>query len=347
ILLLLAIALLSSCNLDNQGIFAEVIDRVPSDNRKLSFIGLDESDANNKIIYFKSVNGIESYNLTTGQYSKIDSSEDSKKNNVFVFSATDTDKEILYFVDKATSDSVSYEICYKLDIKDKDNVTITKLNNNSNLIFSGSYNQYLIDKEGKVYSYSITDTTITFDKKAEVSSEYYVKNIDDIFAFSTKKSDAKASDLKYYKFDGNNFNPISLPEGTSNIGFLRSVTSDGTYQYLIFSEVNGTAETSAFKLNGTKLTKESKLSSTKVGKDFKSFVAGNNLYFAYDGSTSFNTLTLGENPALTSNTISKLGNVAIVGYFKVNDNVNNNDYIICTANNGFLTLSLDGTPHLK
>ena len=71
ILLLLTFALLTSCNLDNQGIFAEVLDRVPSDNRKLSFIG-----ENLNIVYFKSVKGIESYDLTNGTYTTIDSSAD-------------------------------------------------------------------------------------------------------------------------------------------------------------------------------------------------------------------------------------------------------------------------------
>lgn len=336
ILLLLAIALLSSCNLDNQGIFAEVIDRVPSDNRKLSFIG----DDSNKV-YFKSVNGIESYDLDNGTYKTLDSSENARKNNIFVFNKTD--KVIIYFVDKATSDGVAYDSCYKLDLKDN-NTTTTKLTNNSDIIFAGSYNEYLIDKEGNVYSYIIDENNvITFDIKAsKIENEFYVKNIDNIFAFSTKSTDATTNNLEYYKFTGSGFTKITL-SGDSNLGILRSVitAADNVTQYLIFSEVNGQAETSVFKYDGAVLTKLGKLSSSKVGKDFKSFVDNNCLYFAYDGSSSLNkyNLTSGE---LTSTTISKLGNVAIVGYFKVGT-----DYKICTANNGFLTLSLDGTPHLK
>ena len=48
IISLALLALLTSCNLDNQGIFAEVIDRTPSDNRKLSVIGLS---SDNKTLY--------------------------------------------------------------------------------------------------------------------------------------------------------------------------------------------------------------------------------------------------------------------------------------------------------
>ena len=62
IISLALLALLTSCNLDNQGIFAEVIDRTPSDNRKLSVIGLS---SDNKTLYFSSVNGIEAYDLET------------------------------------------------------------------------------------------------------------------------------------------------------------------------------------------------------------------------------------------------------------------------------------------
>ena len=334
ILLLLTFALLTSCNLDNQGIFAEVLERVPSDNRKLSFIGEDSN-----IVYFKSVKGIESYHLTKGTYTTIDSSPDSRKNNVFVFNKTNN--EILYFVDKATSDSVSYDSCYKLDLI---NNTTTKvsINNNSNSIFVGSYNEYLIGKDGTVYSYSIaTDNSISFTQVDKVAGDnYYVKNIDNIFAFSTKSSDVAAKNLKYYKFTGTGFTELTLPDGVSSLGLLRSVSDDGNY--LIFSQVNGQTGTSAFKLDGTTLTKLStKLSSSNIGKDFESFVDSGYLYFAFDGSNIFNKYNLSNNE-LTTTTISKLGNVAIVGYFKVGP-----DYKICTANNGFFTLSLDGTPHLK
>ena len=54
LLFILLVALLTSCNLDNQGIFAEVLDRVPSDNRRISLIGNIGND-----IYFSSKNGIE------------------------------------------------------------------------------------------------------------------------------------------------------------------------------------------------------------------------------------------------------------------------------------------------
>lgn len=334
ILLLLTFALLTSCNLDNQGIFAEVLDRVPSDNRKLSFIGEDSN-----IVYFKSVKGIESYDLTNGTYTTIDSSADSRKNNVFVFNKAN--KEILYFVDKATSDSVSYDSCYKLDLN---NNTTTKLsiNDNSNSIFVGSYNEYLIGKDGKIYSYTITGTTINITFVAEVTGEYYVKNIDNIFAFSTKASDLSIKNLKYYKFDGNTFKPITTSDDIS-LGKLRSVSDNG--EFLIFSEAKGQTGTSAFKLEGTTLTELStKLSSSNVARDFESFVDNGCLYFAYDGSSNlYKYDELSTDNKLTSTSISKLGNVAIVGYFKVGPK----NYKICTANNGFFTLSLEGTPHLK
>lgn len=332
ILLLLTFALLTSCNLDNQGIFAEVLDRVPSDNRKLSFIGEDSN-----IVYFKSVKGIESYDLTNGTYTTIDSSADSRKNNVFVFNKAN--KEILYFVDKATSDSVSYDSCYKLDLN---NNTTTKLsiNDNSNSIFVGSYNEYLIGKDGTVYSYLIADNTISFSIKAQFTDKYYVKNIDNIFAFSTKSGDVAPQNLKYYKFTGTGFTEL-LPVDVTSLGLLRSVSDDG--KYLIFSQVNGQTGTFAFELDDTKyeLKKLStKLSSSNLQKDFESFVDSGYLYFAFDGSNIFNKYNLSDN-ALTATTISKLGNVAIVGYFKVGS-----DYKICTANNGFFILSLEGTPHL-
>ena len=328
ILLLLTFALLTSCNLDNQGIFAEVLDRVQSDNRKLSFIGEDSN-----IVYFKSVKGIESYDLTNGTYTTIDSSADSRKNNVFVFNKAN--KEILYFVDKATSDSVSYDSCYKLDLSS--NTPPTKLINNSEDIFVGSYNEFLIGKDGSVYSYTIaTDNTIPFSKVDQATGEYY-KNIDNIFAFLDNSTNL----LKYYKITGTGFKELKLPEGLSSLGLLRSVSDDG--KYLIFSEVNGQTGTFAFELDDTtyELKKLStKLSSSNIQKDFESFVDSGYLYFAFDGSNIFNKYNLSNNE-LTTTTISKLANVAIVGYFKVGS-----DYKICTANNGFFILSLEGTPHL-
>ena len=89
LLFILLVALLTSCNLDNQGIFAEVLDRVPSDNRRISLIG-----SKNNNVYFSSKNGIESYNLDSGVYTTIDGSAEAKKSNRFILDGNN----LIYFV---------------------------------------------------------------------------------------------------------------------------------------------------------------------------------------------------------------------------------------------------------
>lgn len=338
ILLLLAIALLSSCNLDNQGIFAEVIDRVPSDNRKLSFIGSIDKD-----IYFKSINGIECYNLENGRYATIDTSIEAKSSNRFIID--DTKNTIMYFVETSNDNSIKYEGYYSLNLATG---AKTILDGNSNTdIFSSSYKNWLLAKNGSIVIPSIDVDKLKWDTKiSPPANTRLYGNIDDIIIYSTDTTNdiPSISSLVYYLFDGSSLKEISIGD-KNEYGILVSVASTDTDKYLFFANKKNST-TSIYKLvnNGTSLSLRklpTKLSYTS--KKFLSFIDNNNLYFAYDGSTSFYTLTLGENPTLTSTTISKLGNVAIVGYFEVSDK----EYKICTANNGFLTLSLDGTPHLK
>lgn len=339
ILLLLAIALLSSCNLDNQGIFAEVIDRVPSDNRKLSFIG---ANSVTNIVYFKSVNGIESYDLNNGTYKTIDSSIEAKKSNRFIIYDNNT---IIYFVETANDNSAKYEGYYSLNLTTGDK---TPLDGSSNTdIFCSSFNNWLLTKDGEIIIPSIDSNNklIWTNKISAPANTHLYGNIDDIIIYSTDITNSipSTSSLVYYLFDGSNLKKINTGD-TNEYGTLVSVSSNGSSKYLFFTNKDNST-TSVYELVNadSPLSKlPTKLSYTS--KKFLSFIDkdSDNLYFAYDGSSIFNTIDLKSvNKELTSTTISKLGNVAIVGYFKVGT-----DYKICTANNGFLTLSLDGTPHL-
>ena len=319
LLFILLVALLTSCNLDNQGIFAEVLDRVPSDNRRISLIGNISNE-----IYFSSKNGIESYNLVSGEYTTFDGSAEAKKSNRFIL---DGDK-IVYFVESANNSTVKYDGYYSIDINTKEKTSLVGSSNTD--IFCGSFDKYLINKNGDVVSTSIDNNNITFTKVATApNNTRFKKNIDNILVYADTTD---TSSLVYYYFDGTNLISIG-----SNLGDLRSVAKDtsNSSKVLTFSKTN--EGTSFYKLEGNQLSKIYSFS-TVYQKDFASFIDNGNLYYAYDGSSSFNKLSLNGGTISPTN-ISKISTVSIIGYFKVGDN-----YKICTTNNGFFTLSVSGTP---
>lgn len=329
LLFILLVALLTSCNLDNQGIFAEVLDRVPSDNRRISLIGSKDNN-----VYFSSKNGIESYNLVSGEYTTIDGSAEAKKSNRFILDKDNN--QIIYFVESANSTTVKYDGYYSININTK---AKTSLNGSANTdIFCGAFDKYLINKNGDVVPTSIdANNNISFIPKKATAPENtrFVKNIDDILVYTTSSSGIPdTSSLVYYYFDGT----TDLKKIGSNLGDLRSVAKDASNTVLTFSKTN--EGTSFYKLNSDfSLTKIYSFS-TVYKKDFASFIDNGNLYYAYDGSSSFNKLSLADSSFTTTN-ISKISTVSIIGYFKVGDN-----YKICTTNNGFFTLSVSGTPKI-
>ena len=327
LLFILLVALLTSCNLDNQGIFAEVLDRVPSDNRRISLIGINSND-----VYFSSVNGIESYNLVSGGYTTIDGSAEAKKSNRFIL---DGDK-IIYFVESANSITPKYDGYYSININTKEKKTLDGSANTD--IFCGAFDKYLINKNGDVVSTSIdANNKITFTKVATApSNTRFVKNIDNILVYTTSASGIPdTSSLVYYYFDGT----TDLKNIGSNLGVLRSVAKDtsNSSKVLTFSKTN--VGTKFYKLSGNTLSEIYSIS-TVYKKDFASFIDNGNVYYAYDGSSSFNKLSI-QDRTISSTTISKISTVSIIGYFKVGDN-----YKICTTNNGFFTLSVSGTPKI-
>lgn len=332
LLFILLVALLTSCNLDNQGIFAEVLDRVPSDNRRISLIG-----SKNNNVYFSSKNGIESYNLVSGVYTTIDGSAEAKKSNRFIL----VEDQIIYFVESANSITTKYDEYYSITITTDENNKTTyekkSLDGSANTdIFCGAFDEYLINKNGDVVSTSIDDNIITFTKKVSApENKRFVKNIDDILVYTTSSAEIPdSSSLVYYYFDGSELKPIG-----SNLGNLRSVAKDASYTVLTFSKSN--EGTTFYKLGDNSLNKIHTIS-TVYQKDFASFIDNGNLYYAYDGSSSFNKLSLADSSFTTTN-ISKISTVSIIGYFYIQEK---NIYKICTSNNGFFTLSVSGTPKI-
>lgn len=327
LLFILLVALLTSCNLDNQGIFAEVLDRVPSDNRRISLIG-----SKNNNVYFSSKNGIESYNLVSGVYTTIDGSAEAKKSNRFIL---DGDK-IIYFVESANSITPKYDGYYSINISTKEKKSLDGSANTD--IFCGAFDKYLINKNGDVFSTSVdANNNISFIPEATAhSNTRFVKNIDNILVYTTSASGIPdTSSLVYYYFDGTtDLKPIG-----SNLGDLRSVAKDtsNSSKVLTFSKTN--EGTSFYKLESNQLSKIYSFS-TVYKKDFASFIDNGNVYYAYDGSSSFNKLSI-QDRTISQTTISKISTVSIIGYFKVGDN-----YKICTTNNGFFTLSVSGTPKI-
>ena len=318
IISLALLALLTSCNLDNQGIFAEVIDRTPSDNRKLSVIGLS---SDNKTLYFSSVKGIEAYDLVNNTYETLDDSENARKISISLM----VGGKIVYVVTRATQDIVEYTGFYLCD----PDGTHKKLNCENEVIFNGSFENFAYDAVGNIYKAELDpdNLKLTFSKipVPEEGLSFY-SSMDRIFCFK------KGSTFTYYLFDETE--GLKEISGLDGAGKIRSVTKDSDGNYVaVFS-----ASTSkVYKIEGNAATLKGSVVGSKISRNFSSFVNGDYLCYAFDGQSSFYTFNL-EDETLSSTTVSKISKVAIVGYYSVD---NNGTYRVCTSNNGFFTLKID------
>lgn len=324
IIALAVLALFASCNLDNQGVFAEVIDRTPSDNRKLSAIGLS---SDNKFLYFSSVNGIEAYNLKTpdlemeekDRYKTLDDSANARKISISFM----IDGKIVYGVTRATQDIVEYTGFYLCD----PDGTYKKLNCNNEVIFNSSFENFAYDAEGNIYKAELVEDNLSFNPICSAPDGKYFNSIERIFCF------IEDSKFTYYLFDGTNLNKIT---GLDGAGKIRSVAKDSDGNYVaVFSSSNS----KVYRINvSTKTAKKiDVVVGSEISRKFSSFIYGDYLCYAFDGSSSFYTLKLSDQ-TLSSTTVSKISKVAIVGYYSVD---NNGTYRVCTSNNGFFTLKID------
>ena len=318
IISLALLALLTSCNLDNQGIFAEVIDRTPSDNRKLSVIGLS---SDNKTLYFSSIKGIEAYDLENNTYKTLDDSENARKISISLM----VEGKIVYGVTRATQDIVEYTGFYLCD----PDGTNKKLNCDNEVIFNGSFENFAYDAEGNIYKAELDpdNLKLTFSKipVPEEGLSFY-SNMDRIFCFM------KGDTYTYYIFDGTKLNNIPELDGA---GKIRSVAKDTDSSIIaVFSSDNASTVykitgTSAVKLKGTAV-------GSKINKNFASFIYDGYLYYTFDKSSTVYRMELATGNTSTD-TISKISNVSIVGYYSYAEG----EYRICTSNNGFFKLKIN------
>lgn len=321
IISLALLALLTSCNLDNQGIFAEVIDRTPSDNRKLSVIGLS---SDNKTLYFSSVKGIEAYDLVNNTYNTLDDSENARKISISLM----VEGKIVYGVTRATQDIVEYTGFYLCNPADG---TYKKMNCDNEVIFNGSFENFAYDAEGNIYKAELDpdNLKLTFSKipVPEEGLSFY-SSMDRIFCFK------KGSTFTYYLFDETE--GLKEISGLDGAGKIRSVTKDSEGNYVaVFSSSNSKVYRINVSTNTAK--KIDVVVGSEISRKFSSFIYGDYLCYAFDGSSSFYTLKLSDH-TLSSTTVSKISKVAIVGYYSVD---NNGTYRVCTSNNGFFTLKID------
>lgn len=321
IISLALLALLTSCNLDNQGIFAEVIDRTPSDNRKLSVIGLS---SDNKTLYFSSVKGIEAYDLVNNTYNTLDDSENARKISISLM----VEGKIVYGVTRATQDIVEYTGFYLCNPADG---TYKKMNCDNEVIFNGSFENFAYDAEGNIYKAELDpdNLKLTFSKipVPEEGLSFY-SSMDRIFCFK------KGSTFTYYLFDETE--GLKEISGLDGAGKIRSVTKDSEGNYVaVFSSSNSKVYRINVSTNTAK--KIDVVVGSEISRKFSSFIYGDYLCYAFDGQSSFYTFNL-EDETLSSTTVSKISKVAIVGYYSVD---NNGTYRVCTSNNGFFTLKID------
>ena len=333
IITLAVLALFTSCNLDTQGIFAEVTERNPSDNRKLSVIGLNDNDNS---LYFSSVNGIESFDIVTQKYRTLDDSEDARKNSI-VFMLDDG--SIIYGVSKATQEMVDFTDYYLCNPAGPQTVKLTKPE--SLEPFNGSFGKYAYDAKGNIYKADLTDQTLSFIHVCSVEgseSKRFVTRMENIFVFTTDMSSItpETKTLVYYLFDEDEEN-LKAISGLDDPGTIRSVAMDGSGDIIaVFSA--DTSKAYRISISDTSASQIGTVVSSKISRNFASFVKDDILYYVFDKASAFYRMNLSVGTT-SSNTISKISNVSIVGYYEIPDT---GSYRVCTSNNGFFTLSIDG-----
>ena len=326
IITLAVLALFTSCNLDNQGVFAEVIDRTPSDNRKLSAIGLSSDE---KTLYFSSVHGIEAYDIANSSYETLDDSANARKISISFM----IDDKIVYGVTKANQDKVEFTGFYLCDPSDKSTKTLTVRNVPA---LTGSWDKYAHDANGNVYGAVLSGETLSFIEICSapgVEAKRFVTRMDNIFVFTSDASSETpaTSTLLYYLFDGTS---LTLITGLDNPGTIRSVAKESDTSIIAsFSSDNSSA---AYRITDTAAHKVGNVVGSKISRNFASFVEDGYLYYAFDKSSSLYRMNLNDGET-SSNTISKISNVAIVGYYRIDDT----HYRVCTSNNGFFTLTIN------
>jgi len=159
-ILIFMLTLLAFTSCDNSPIFNEISQKAPSDNRNLEIIG-----QKGNLIYFKSKNGIESYDHATKSYTTLTSNPDAASSAVFFFDTTGSN---IIIYNERDPKNIKFYILNFTNNELIDDVTPTGLPDNATLRSGGSYALVLSKNKSEIQAYTATctGTEINFTKQA-------------------------------------------------------------------------------------------------------------------------------------------------------------------------------------
>lgn len=263
----IALVLLSfvSCNLDNNGILLNGLEKVPSDNKNRSFIGYDETSST---MYYVTVDGLVKREVKSSDDDVISTPEIVISNDpIFThyyqalgwLQGTDT---IGYMTDSAGNNGGQY--FYSIN---PDTAAVTPLTESGEHepivdVYMATDGARLVGDNGTVYSAEINDNLITFTEKYTSNGSFvsctnglirysdgkycYEENeisglSGSVKAFATNEDDSQSyaittsgSSFYIYSISGNSANQITTISGGDNNEFPCFVDSYGNLYFLYY-----------------------------------------------------------------------------------------------------------------
>ena len=278
---LLALLLLSfvSCNLDNNGILINALEKVPSDNKNRSFIGFD----GDKTMYYVTVDGLVKRTVESSDKGVINTPEIVISNHsIFThyyqaLGWLQDDNTIVYMTDSAGNNGG--QAFYSIDTSSAKVTSLKVEGKDTGIVdcYMASDEARLVGDDGTIYSAKISGETLTLTVTSE-SKGTFVSSTNGLIRYS---------DGSYY-YEGEKTSGIS--------GVVRSfATSDDGKKYAV--SVSGSSFV-IYKADGGTEFSEIKSISGSNNNEFPSLIdSAGNLYFLYYRGTRSSSIVYKVSPS--------------------------------------------------
>ena len=313
---LLALLLLSfvSCNLDNNGILINALEKVPSDNKNRSFIGFD----GDKTMYYVTVDGLVKRTVESSDKGVINTPEIVISNHsIFThyyqaLGWLQDDNTIVYMTDSAGNNGG--QDFYSIDTSSAEVTSLKVEGKGTGIVdcYMASDEARLVGDDGTIYSAKISGETLTLTVKFE-SQGTFVSSTNGLIRYS---------DGSYY-YEGKKTSGIS--------GVVRSFATDGNTKYAV--SVSGSSFL-IYKADGGTAFSEIKPISGSNNNEFPSLIdSAGNLYFLYYRGTRSSSIVYKVSPSgeVSDHDLQK-NNIRAEAFVQSSDEI----YMLSKDNNMFV-----------
>ena len=279
---LLALLLLSfvSCNLDNNGILINALEKVPSDNKNRSFIGFD----GDKTMYYVTVDGLVKRTVESSDKGVINTPEIVISNHsIFThyyqaLGWLQDDNTIVYMTDSAGNNGG--QDFYSIDTSSAEVTSLKVEGKGTGIVdcYMASDKVRLVGDDGTIYSAEISDETLKLTAVESDSQGTFVSSTNGLIRYS---------DGSYY-YEGKKTSGIS--------GVVRSfATSDDGKKYAV--SVSGSSFLIYKADGGTEFSEIESISGSN-NNEFPSLIdSAGNLYFLYYRGTRSSSIVYKVSPS--------------------------------------------------